>query len=60
MTAQEDKPLKLRLAEAGYEVRKVDGDGYCGVKIYKDGNPVGNTPRDCFDSALDIVTRDGF
>lgn len=57
---QEEKPIKQRLADAGYQVKRIETDGkYRGVEIQKDGKRVHKTPRASVDLALELCEQAG-
>lgn len=57
---QEEKPIKQRLADAGYQVKRIETDGeYRGVEIQKDGERVHKTPRASVDLALELCEQAG-
>lgn len=57
---QIDKPIKERLAAAGYQVKRIEAAGeYRGVEIQKDGKRVHKTPRASVDLALELCEQAG-
>lgn len=57
---QINKPIKERLADAGYQVKRIETDGkYRGVEIQKDGKRVHKTPRASVALAIELCEQAG-